>query len=192
MLMVLALALTTVGGRAAWAQEPAGPPDADDPELWSALEDDPPPGPMMEHGPMGHGPMMGHAGRMGAGMGPGMDMHGALMRALDLTPEQRERMAAARDRQARKAIQARADLALAQLDLHKLMRQEKPDQRAIEAQIDKMAGLHAGLQKSRVATLFEMRAMLTPEQQKKLRELREQGPLVRIRREMRERGGSEQ
>ena len=27
MLMVLGLALTTVGGRAAWAQEPAGPPE---------------------------------------------------------------------------------------------------------------------------------------------------------------------
>ena len=37
--------------------------------------------------------------------------------------------------------------------------------------------------------MLEMRATLTPEQQKKLRELREQGPGVRIRRQIQERKG---
>jgi Spy/CpxP family protein refolding chaperone len=88
-------------------------------------------------------------------------------------------MKAAHERQERKAIQARADIQLARLDLRKLMEADKPDSKAIEAQIDRIAGLRAGLEKSRMATMLEFRASLTPEQQKKLRELRERGPQMR-------------
>ena len=42
--------------------------------------------------------------------------------------------------------------------------------------IDRIAGIRTGLEKSRVASMLEFRASLTPEQQKKLRELRESGP----------------
>ena len=107
--------------------------------------------------------------------GPGREM---MMRELGLSDAQRDKMADIRDRQQRKGIQARADIALAELDLRKLMRAENPDGRAIDAQIDRLAALRAGLHKARVAAMLERRAVLTPEQRKKLREM---GPPGRMR-----------
>lgn len=121
-----------------------------------------------------------HAGgpRMGRGMrgrGAHRGMHGRAMARLDLTDAQRERMRALHVAHRRKAIQAKADLQLARLDLHQMMQQDKPQKAAIDAQIDRIARLRADLHKSRVATHLEAHALLTPEQQKQLRELRQGG-----------------
>jgi Spy/CpxP family protein refolding chaperone len=181
--MALVLGLLTLGAaaQAARAQEPGEL--LDDPGL-ADVGDDFESGPLMAHGgDMDHGPGMGpgammrhgpgfRRGRMGGGMGFGQRM----AEELNLTTEQREKMKAAREREQRKAIQTRADIQLARLDLHKLMQADKPDQKAIDAQIDKISGLRTTLEKSRVQTMLEFRASLTPEQQKKLKELREQGP----------------
>jgi Spy/CpxP family protein refolding chaperone len=159
--------------------------------MWTALDEDDA-GPGMDHGAMGHGFGMG-PGAMGHGMRMGRGgMHGGLgpaLSQLDLTADQREKMKAAHEREQRKAIQARAEIQLAHLDLRKLMNAEKPDAKAIDAQIDRISTLRANLQKSHVATMLEFRASLTPDQQKKLRELHEQGPGTRIRRVIRERTG---
>lgn len=153
-------------------------------------------GPLMAHGGMGGGPEMG-PGAMGRGRGMGRGMramrHGLglgprIARELDLTEAQKEKMKAAQERQQRKAIQTRADIQLARLDLRKLMQADKPGQRAIDAQIDRISGLEAGLHKARVATMLEFRASLTADQQKKLKELREQGPQ---RNGQRPRGGAQ-
>jgi Spy/CpxP family protein refolding chaperone len=175
-MLVLGLLAAGLGTRMARAQEPAGPPD--EPGWMAELDGFGDDGPMMA--PDGGGSGMGPgAPGMGRGMWRG-GMHrgfGPMMaQELNLTPEQQEKMKAARDREQRKAIQARADIQLAQLDLRKLMEVDKPDSKAIEAQVDKIAGLRAGLQKSHIATMLEFRASLTPDQQKKLRELREKGP----------------
>jgi Spy/CpxP family protein refolding chaperone len=182
-MLALGLLAAGVGARAARAQEPVGPPD--EPGLMAELGDElGDGGPMMA--PDAGGPGMGPGARgMGHGMWrDGRDMRrggfGPMMaRELNLTSEQQEKMKAARDREQRKAIQARADIQLARLDLRKLMEADKPDSKAIEAQIDKIAGLRAGLEKSHVATMLEFRASLTPDQQKKLRDLRERGPQMR-------------
>lgn len=126
----------------------------------------------------------------GLGMGRGLGRHGGMGRgfaALDLTDAQRERLAAIHERQARRGIQARADLQLARLDLRKLMRAEAPNTAAINAQIDRLARMRADLQKSHVATRLEARAVLTPEQRKQLREA---GPGAPGRRMQRLRQGS--
>jgi Spy/CpxP family protein refolding chaperone len=172
MLLVLALVMAPLAAR---AQGPGTPPPGDGHEMqWTgAPDDDPIPGPMMH-------------GRHGAG---GRAMHMAMMRQLDLSADQRARIEAIHERQARKAIQSRADIQIATLDLRKLMRAEKPDQRAIDAQIDRVAALRAGLRKAQVATMLEARAVLTPEQQKKFRELHEPGARIQSRREIRERRG---
>ena len=175
-MLVLGLLAAGLTARAARAQEPEGVQD--DPGLMAELGDD-----FGEAGPM-MAPDAGGPGAMGMGHGMGRGgrfmRHGGfgpmLMRELDLTAEQRDKMKASRERQERKAIQARADIQLARLDMRKLMDAEKPDTKAIEAQIDKIAGLRAGLEKSNVTTMLEFRASLTPDQQKKLRELRERGP----------------
>lgn len=200
-MLVLGMLAAGLLAQEARAQAAEGAPD--DPGMWAELggeeigEDglggD---GPLLAHGEMEFGPMMGPGG-MGRGRGMGRGMRGmhrgmglgpAMVRELDLTAEQQEKMKAARERQQRKAIQSRADIQLARLDLRKLMQADKPDQRAIDTQIDKISGLEAGLHKSRVATMLEFRASLTPEQQKKLKELREQGP----RRNQQRQGGGPQ
>jgi len=95
-----------------------------------------------------------------------------LAKALDLTGAQRTKMREAGERQMRRGIQERADLAIARLDLRQLVRADKPDQKAIDAQVDKLAGMRAQLQKERLAVMLEMRSMLTDAQRAKLKELR--------------------
>ncbi len=176
-MLVLGLLAAGLSARAAQAQEPYGP--ADDPELTADLGD-------VDHGPLmapddRGGGGMGERGR-GAWMGRGGG-HGRfgpmLASELDLTPEQIQKMQASSEAQQRKAIQTRADIQIARLDLRKMMQADKPDAKAIEAQIDRIAGLRAGLEKSRVNAMLEFRATLTPDQQKKLRDLRERGPSMR-------------
>ncbi len=120
----------------------------------------------------------GTRGGMGGGMqggpmcGPGMGAgHGPMMlRGLDLTADQQKKVALIHERQQRQMIQRQADLRIATMDLQQLMRAETPDRTKIDAQIDKLAQLRAGMQKSRTATVLEVRALLAPEQLKKWRE----------------------
>ncbi|MEO5989476.1 MAG: Spy/CpxP family protein refolding chaperone [Candidatus Eisenbacteria bacterium] len=128
----------------------------------------------MKHGPGMRGPGKGMG--MGEGhMGPvGHHMRGAMMHErmaqLGLSQSQRERMHAIHEAQQRKAIQMRADLQLARLDMAKLMHADNPDQAALNAQIDRMARMRAEAAKSRVATHLEMRSVLTADQLKKMHE----------------------
>ena len=88
---------------------------------------------------------------------------------LDLSDAQREKLRELHETQSRKMVQRRADMQLARMDLHKLLRAEKPDPSAINAQIDRMSRLHAETMKAQVATHLQARAVLTPEQFKQLR-----------------------
>ena len=121
--------------------------------------------------------------QMGPGMQRGAFMHRpmrhpmmAAFARLDLTDAQKKQLADVREKQQRKAIQSRADLDVARLDLRKAMKAETPNAAAINTQIDKVSKLRADAQKSRVAAFLEARALLTPEQQKQLREGPMHGP----------------
>jgi Spy/CpxP family protein refolding chaperone len=105
----------------------------------------------------------------GPGMGPGLGAgHGAMMlKGLDLTADQQKKVAVIHEKQARLMVQAQADIRIAEMDMQQLMRAETPDKAKIDAQIDKLAQMRAVMQKSRTATLLEVRALLTPEQLKK-------------------------
>ncbi len=182
----------------AWDSE-----EDDDDDMMLGDEDEGGPGPG-EHGPMAGGPPMGGRhmgpGGMHGGMGPGgprgmrggpgkrsgmgmrhggPGMHGGMMHArlaqLDLSTSQRERLTTIREGQARTAIQMRADLQLARLDMAKLMRAQNPDQSALNAQIDRMARLRADAAKTRLSGHLEMRSVLTAEQIKKMHE---RGPMM--------------
>jgi Spy/CpxP family protein refolding chaperone len=118
-------------------------------------------------GGMGKGmPGCGMKGPMGSGMADGPKC-GPMLKALDLTAEQQKKVDAIHEKQARLMVQAQADIRIAEMDMQQLMRAETPDKAKIDAQIDKLSQLQAGMQKSRTATLFEIRALLTPEQLKK-------------------------
>ena len=121
-------------------------------------------------GAPGHGPHGGMGRGLHGGMGPGGRGAEDLHKKLNLSDDQKTRLADIHDRQERAAVPIRADLRIASLDMRKLMRADKPDQRAIDAQIDRMASLRASLRKSHVAGLLEARAVLTPAQQKLMRE----------------------
>ena len=133
-----------------------------------------------EPGDVGHGDGAKHARRMEFG-GPrerGMMMrHGLAMRfaALDLTDAQRDKLRDIHEAAARKSVQRRADLQLAHMDLRKLMRAESPSASAVNTQIDKITRLQADGMKAHFDTFMQARAVLTPEQQKKLRS--EPGPM---------------
>jgi protein CpxP len=153
-------------GDLAWLGDDDGPGDG-------AMEapHDAPGGGWMGRGPDGMGPP-GHRRGMGGMRGGGMGM---AFRQLDLTDEQKKRMADIRDRQERSSIRARADMSIAELDLRKLMRADSPDRRAIESQIEKIGSMRTSMQKSRVGMMFDMRSVLTPEQRNQLKEMRENG-----------------
>ena len=95
---------------------------------------------------------------------------------LDLSDSQREKLRDLHEAQARKAIQRRADVQLARLDLRRLMRAERPDPAAVNSQIDRLTRLQAEGLKSAFDTRLQARAVLTPEQ---LRRLRSPMPPVR-------------
>jgi Spy/CpxP family protein refolding chaperone len=133
------------------------------------------PGPQRHpEGPGDGRPGMRAMGPRHGGFDGGM---GGLARELNLSAEQRERIAAIRDRVVRRRIHAMADVRIAELDMRRLLRDERPDQRAMDAQIDRIASMRAQIAKARVAAMFEMRAALTADQRDKLRELREMGPM---------------
>ncbi len=135
-------------------------------------------GPLAMHGPAGpdmapmHGNMGGGGGmhgRMGSQMGA---RRAEMMEQLNLTDKQKDQMADLRDTQDRKMIGIKSGLAEARLDMRKLMRVDTPSQSQIDATIDRMAKLRADAAKSRVATRFAMRGLLTDTQKKTMDEIR--------------------
>jgi Spy/CpxP family protein refolding chaperone len=131
------------------------------------------PGPMaFDDGGRGDGPGQGPHGRMGGPGGRGMMMRrglGMRLEALDLTDAQRTKLRDIHEAVARKNIQRRADMELARMDLRKLMRAETPSASAVNAQIDKISRLQAEGMKAKFDALMQARAVLTPDQLKKLR-----------------------
>lgn len=95
----------------------------------------------------------------------GRDM---MMQELNLTKEQRDKIADLRDKQQRRAIDLRAQIQTAQLDLRQQMRADQPDKAAIGKLVDKVSALRADLQKSQIGTMLDVRELLTPEQREKI------------------------
>jgi Spy/CpxP family protein refolding chaperone len=96
--------------------------------------------------------------------------HEQMLRELDLTKEQREKVAELRERAERSAIRLRADLQTSRLDLRRMVRAERADRMAINRQIDRIAQMRAEMEKARVAAMLDIRDLLTPEQRERTRE----------------------
>src|SRR5215468_2288225 len=100
----------------------------------------------------------------GGGDGPGWGRHGGMrdraaraFRNLDLSKEQRDKIAELRDKQQRGAIRMRADLETARLDMRRLLRADKPDRAAINRQVERMASLRADLENARIGMMLDVR-----------------------------------
>lgn len=73
-------------------------------------------------------------------------------------------------------IRRRADLEVARLELHDLLAADTVDEKAVQAKVQQIADLEAANLRARVDTQLAMRKVLTPEQQKKFKELHQRRP----------------
>jgi periplasmic protein CpxP/Spy len=86
-------------------------------------------------------------------------------------------------------VKSRSQMELAHIELRELMRADNPDQSAIMAKMDQVNQLRGAMEKERVRTMLEARNVLTPDQQKKLKAMRENHGGMEHRPMMQHRGG---
>lgn len=139
------------------------------------------------------GMMGGGMGMMGRGMGMGM-MRGGMMggmmdmddddhpmwrhfSALKLDDKQKEAIAGIRSKAIKEAIRKRADLKIAMLDLDDLMDKDTADIKAVEAKLRQIEALRTDMYLAKIKAHEEIKARLTPEQKKKLDEMKEKMPM---------------
>jgi Spy/CpxP family protein refolding chaperone len=111
-------------------------------------------------------------GRRGFGGGAGMlrmAENPMVRKALGLTDEQVGKLHKIGVDAEKSAVQTRAQMEMNRIELRELMRGENPDQSAIMAKIDEGSALRAKMEKARVQTMLEAKAVLTPEQRAKVK-----------------------
>ena len=124
------------------------------------------------------------------GMGPGMAQHRPpveqafgfangqfwnnpnMVQQLTLTDDQRKAMDGIVQDHKMKLIDLRANLEKAEVTMGPMMKADTPDQKAIEAQIDKVVMARAELEKANARFLLDIRMQLKPDQWKQLQTLR--------------------
>jgi Spy/CpxP family protein refolding chaperone len=107
---------------------------------------------------------------------------------LGLTDVQRADIRKARENARRERLRKSTDLKIANLDLKSLLRAEKVDEKAIATKLAEAQAAQGALLKLRVDTALAMKRILTPEQQKKLEEIRGENGRNRMGRRMMRRG----
>lgn len=131
----------------------------------------------------------GHPGAMQGGMAGMMDMGGMMMGGgataerpwitlalqqrdqLGLTADQVTRLESLRAEFQNEAIRRSADLQIAETELEQLLQAEPVDLAKVEATLRQLESLRADLRLSRIKTIEQGKAVLTPEQRKKLASL---------------------
>lgn len=94
-----------------------------------------------------------------------------LLMKLDLNATQRTAIREIRTSTMKAMIQQKADLKVARLELRELLHKEPVDMNAVELQAKKMEGLRTAMLLDVIKAREEVKAKLTPEQRKKLKEL---------------------
>lgn len=134
----------------------------------------PPTGPGNDHAPYGDGPGMHHQGPppgdhllRGGSPGKWWNDPGVVVR-LGITPDQQKRTEALFQQNRLHLIDLTAALEKENAILDPLLQAERPDEPRILAQIDRIAQARAELEKANARFLLGIRAILTPEQWRKL------------------------
>ena len=108
-------------------------------------------------------------------MGMGMMQKRQSMKAeLGLTDVQQADIRKVRENAQRDRLRKATDFKIASLDLKSLLRAEKVDEKAVAAKLADVQAAQGALLKVRVDTALAMKRILTPEQQKKMSEMRGQ------------------
>lgn len=124
----------------------------------------------------GHGM---HGGHGGPGGGGGWRRGGAMflqhqLEKVGLTAEQKTRIDAIIATSGKGDEAGLATMQAESTKLHEMLEQDKPDQKAILEQVERIGKLKTESQKNMIRTLLAVRAELTPEQRTKLKELRKE------------------
>lgn len=91
---------------------------------------------------------------------------------LNLSDEQKAQIRQIMLDTRKKNITTEAQHKLARLELQELMRAETPDVKKIDAKISEVSKLHETMMRARIDARLAMQKLLTPEQRKKMQELR--------------------
>lgn len=124
-------------------------------------------------GMMAGGPM----GRMGGMMGGHMAERPLISLALQnedqlgLTSDQVKALESLRSEFEKEATRRSADLQISEIELSELLRAEPVDLAKVEAKLRQVEGVRTDIRLSRIRTLEKGKALLTPEQRKKLESL---------------------
>ncbi|MDO9223854.1 MAG: periplasmic heavy metal sensor [Caulobacter sp.] len=94
----------------------------------------------------------------------GPSLHDMVHRDLDLTPEQSRRLDAIEEKYATERKLLEADVRAANRELAGAIREGHKDSPQVEAAIDHLHMAMGALQKATIAHVFDMRAVLTPDQ----------------------------
>lgn len=129
------------------------------------------PGPQMGPGFAQHRPPFEKAFGGGFGNMGRLWNNPRMIERLKLTDEQRKSMDEILFAHREKLIDLQANLKKAELAMSPLMEADQPDQKAIEAQIDKIVQARGDLERANSRFLLDIRMKLTPEQWKTLREM---------------------
>jgi Spy/CpxP family protein refolding chaperone len=126
---------------------------------------------------MGPGEFGQHRPPMEGAMGGG-GAHGQfwnnpnVVKQLTLTDDQRKAMDGILQDHKMKLIDLQANLQKAEVTMGPMMKADMPDQKAIEAQIDKVVMARAELEKANARFLLDIRMQLKPDQWKQLQTMR--------------------
>jgi Spy/CpxP family protein refolding chaperone len=92
--------------------------------------------------------------------------------ALGLTEDQATRLRQITVETEKAAIKTRADLAVRRIELRELLKADNPDRDTVMKKVQEVSDLTGQLMQQHVQALLSAKTILTPEQQKKLREFR--------------------
>ena len=113
-----------------------------------------------------------------------------VQQALNLTPEQQQKLDDLSYQHQRESANLRRDMQLKRLDLQRELDKDNPDPTVLDKLIDEQSALRAQAGKARVQQMLAMKKILTPEQWSKAKELRQERRAERMGgRHGRNRGG---
>jgi Spy/CpxP family protein refolding chaperone len=130
-------------------------------------------------GGMGHhemGMMHGMGGMQGGGamMGEDHPLWKHLM-GLGLDDKQKESLKALRSKTEKDMVKKKADMQIAVIELNDLLDKDPVDMKAVEASAKKKGSLKTEMFLAHIKAREEMKALLTPDQRKRLKEMRGPG-----------------
>ena len=91
---------------------------------------------------------------------------------LGLTDDQANRLRQITVEMEKTAIKTKADLAVRRIELRELLKADNPDRDAVMKKVQEVSDLTGQLMQQHVQALLSAKTVLTPEQQKKIREFR--------------------